>query len=440
MAILTVTMKAGIITIVGVSKRGTSSIRWETSGISITTKAITDEVRSKNRSGPGPVSSAGTDKTLWFKDGQKEDIPRGDTVITTITYPADKVEWALGADFENITKNTYIYLHCIFQTYNFNVETQTRGSIRKDNLRNWKDIMEAESWGSGSLEDFDKYFNMALKFKPRPQENSLYYQTNDTTPVSLGSKQLASAAPGETISWSNEEEQKTKGADTYKLIGYYVTKKSSTTKLVSRYISDGWKISDIKSNKVEVKLGGMDVYLVYDKLQKNTLYYQTNDATPVSLGSKQLDSIVTGEYVSWTNEEEQKTKGTDTFELIGYYVTKKGSTTKLVTRYKEDGWKISQIKSNKVEVESGGMNIYLVYKKGVPVTPTPTISVTPTVTPSVTPTPNPSPTPTIPPIIIPIADNEYSGFTKDQTSGVIKADLRNSEKFTVTSGIPTTES
>ncbi|MDF2845414.1 MAG: hypothetical protein K0R00_3840 [Herbinix sp.] len=128
--ILTVTMKAGIITIVGVSKKGTSSIRWETSGISITTKAITDEVRSKNRSGPGTVSSAGTFKTLWFKDGQKEDVPRGDTVITTITYPADKVEWALGADFENITKNTYIYLHCIFQTYNFNVETQTRGSIQ----------------------------------------------------------------------------------------------------------------------------------------------------------------------------------------------------------------------------------------------------------------------------------------------------------------------
>jgi hypothetical protein len=438
--ILTVTMKAGIITIVGVSKKGTSSIRWETSGISITTKAITDEVRSKNRSGPGTVSSAGTFKTLWFKDGQKEDVPRGDTVITTITYPADKVEWALGADFENITKNTYIYLHCIFQTYNFNVETQTRGSIRKDNLRNWKDIMEAESWGSGSLEDFDKYFNMALKFKPRPQENTLYYQTNDATPVSLGSKQLASAAPGETVSWSNEEEQKIKGSDTYQLIGYYVTKKGSTTKLVSRYTSDGWKISDIKSNKVEVKLGGMNVHLVYDKLQNNTLYYQTNDATPVSLGSKQLDSVVTGQYVSWLNEDEQKTKGTDTFELIGYYVTKKGSSTKIVSCYKEDGWKISQIKSNKVAVESGGMNIYLVYKKGVPVTPTPTISVTPTVTPSVTPTPTPSPTPTISPIIIPIADNEYSGFTKDQTSGVIRADLRNSEKFTVTSGIPTTES
>ena len=438
--ILTVSMRNGIITIVGVSKKGTSSIRWETSGISITTKAITDEVKTKNRTGPGPVSSAGKAAVLWFKDGQKEDVPSGDTVITTITYPANKVEWALGADFDNITKNTYIYIHCIFQTYNFNVETQTRGSIRTDNLRNWKDIMEAESWGSGSLDDFAKYYNMPLKFKPQPQENTLYYQTNDTTPVSLGSKQLASAAPGDTVTWSNEDEQKTKSSDTYKLIGYYVTKKGSTTKIVSRYVSDGWKISDIKSNKVEVKLGGMNVYLIYDKLQKNTLYYQTNDATPVSLGSKQLDSVVIGDTVSWSNEDDIKTKGTDSYELIGYYVTKKGSTTKIVSRYVSDGTKISQIKSNKVEVESGGMNIYLIYKKGVPVTPTPTISVTPTVTPSVTPTPTVSPTPTIPPIIIPSADNEYSSFTKDLTTGVIKADIRNFEKFTVTSGIPTTES
>ncbi|MFT4143304.1 MAG: DUF5704 domain-containing protein [Mobilitalea sp.] len=442
--ILTVTMEDGIITIIGISKKGTSSVRWETSGISITTKAITDEVSTKNRTGPGPVSSAGNAPVLWFKDGQKEDVIAGDTVITTITYPANKVEWALKTDFYNIKKNTYIYLHCIFQTYNFNVETQTRGSIRKDNLRNWKDIMEAESWGSGSLDDFEKYFNMTLKFKPQKQENTLYYQTKDSTPISLGSKQLASVVPGETVSWSNENEQKTKDGDTYKLIGYYVTKKGSSSKIVSKYTSDGWKISDIKSNKVEVELGGMNVYLIYDKLQKNTLYYQTDDAIPVSLGLKQLDSVVAGDTVSWSNEEEHKTKGTDSYELIGYYVTKKGSTAKIVSRYKEDGWKISQIKSNKAEVESGGMNIYLVYKKGVPVTPTPTISVTPTVTPtvtpSVTPIPTPTPTPTIPPIIIPSADNEYSSFTKDQTTGVIRADIRNSEKFTVTLGIPTTES
>ncbi len=445
-AMLTVSMYQGEITIVGISRRGTSSIRWETSGLSITTKAIIQEVRSKNRTGPGPVSSAGTVNTLWFKDGMKTDVPVGDTVITTIKYPANKVEWAVGGDFENLKKNQYIYLHCIFQTYDFNVVTQTRGDIRKEKLRNWKDIMEAESWGSGSLDDFDKYFNMALKFKPQSQESTIYYRTKDTTPVNLGSKNLASVFPGETVSWSNEAIEKTEGSDTYELIGYEVKKKGSSAVYdnQSYFIKDGYKIDKIRSNKTVVVLGGMDIYLIYEKQQKNTLYYQTNDATPVSLGSKQLDSVITGDNVSWSDEDEKKTKGTDSYELIGYYVTKKGSTTKLISRYVSDGTKISQIKSNKVEVESGGMNIYLVYKKGVPVTPTPTVSVTltvtPTVTPSITPTPTPSPTPTIPPIIIPSADNEYSIFTKDLTTGAIKADIRNSEKFTVTSGIPTTES
>ena len=64
--------------------------------------------------------------------------------------------------------------------------------------------------------------------------------------------------------------------------------------------------------------------------------------------------------------------------------------------------------------------------------------------PSPTPTPpgavTPTPPPELPPIIIPEPDSASLSFTTVQANGVLRADIRSSERFVSTLGVPTTES
>jgi hypothetical protein len=79
---------------------------------------------------------------------------------------------------------------------------------------------------------------------------------------------------------------------------------------------------------------------------------------------------------------------------------------------------------------------YFIYDNNSSGTPTPPPSGT--VTPA--PTASPTPTPAIEEVTVPAYESAYSEFTKAVTAGEIRADDRGSEKFTVTAGVPTTES
>ncbi|MDF2487097.1 MAG: putative secreted protein, partial [Herbinix sp.] len=264
---LIITMKKGEITIVGKSHAATSSIRWRTKGFTITRNRINSSDTAKGYTGPGPVSDASGNgyAALMFENAaRKDDKKVGDTVTTTITFSASQVEAALKDNFDDITKETTIYLHGIFETYDYDAKTDTK-TVRpgKSNIKNWKDIMNAEFWGSNTLGDFKKYFNMEIEFMPAPQPNTLYYYAEDGT--KLGSKELASKLPNESVSWTNESTTITKGKKSYELIGYYVTKKNDTKakKLEEHYLKDGYTLNNIKSGSTKVRLGGMNVFLIY---------------------------------------------------------------------------------------------------------------------------------------------------------------------------------
>jgi hypothetical protein len=346
--VLTITMYEGIITIVALSHAATTSIRWETIGFTISKEAVDENGASaKGYTGPAPVTDINNYAVLWFSDAvYKNDVKEGDTVTTTIRFSAAQVESALKENFDNITQNTYIYLHGIFDTYYYDSSTGAK-TIRKGGtygIRNWETIMNAESWGSSTLQDFSKYYNMSIQFKPALQKNSLIYISEDGR---------------------------------------------------------------------------------------------------ITFGTEELDSVVPGKNVSWNTKKTEIPYNDKTYELIGYFVTKKGGTKKLASLYTDD---VSKVKNGKVEVQLGGMNVYLVYREAAPVTvtPTPTGKPTPTPQPTGKPTPTPTaaptPTPELEPVVVPEADSEYKALTSAYTTGQIRADDRGNEKFTVTAGIPTTES
>ena len=98
-----------------------------------------------------------------------------------------------------------------------------------------------------------------------------------------------------------------------------------------------------------------------------------------------------------------------------------------------------------VALENSTAVVYMYYAKDTPtLTPTPKPpSPSPTPKPGdPTPSPKPSPTPRppIPEIEIPIPDFAHLPFTQVTATGKIRADVKNSERFDVTLGIPTTES
>lgn len=175
--VLTITMKNGEIRIDGQSHAASTNVRWETIGLTVTKEPIATHATAKNLPGPGSVSDAyGSGKgVIHFRENEK--IPSSDG-STHILVTSTHVQEALGEDFAKIEENTTVYLHCIFATYKISNGIKT---IRKNDIRDWKSIMEAESWGASTLNDFTKFFNMPIKFKPAAQPNSLYYVAEDGT-------------------------------------------------------------------------------------------------------------------------------------------------------------------------------------------------------------------------------------------------------------------
>lgn len=175
-----ITMEDGKITIEARSQTGKNNIKWASMGLTITKKPLKEinytyraEERNYYLKGYEDVSTVykyGYGE-LYFSSATKRTVVDTKTGITTafIEFTAKQVEEALGESFSDITKDTPIYLHGIFRTYEVKGEGENRKEInRKTNIRNWKDILLAEWWDrdDDKLEEFAKYYNMMLYFNP----------------------------------------------------------------------------------------------------------------------------------------------------------------------------------------------------------------------------------------------------------------------------------
>ncbi len=307
-----------------------TNIRFETVGFTFTTTKLSNTGRAKGLSGPGKVS---INANLRFDNSiMKEEFERNGEVTTTITFTKDQVLQAF-SNLDDGLDGMTIYTHAIFRTYKI---VDGHKVYRSGYLYNWTDIVNAEEWGSNSLNNFSNYYNMVFSF-PIPNSNTLYYQTENGT--------------------------------------------------------------DLKNKKT-------------------------------------LDEKFTGENVNWTGIEEitiDKKGNVKEYKLIGFNAKKKkdGSIkdSKFINKF---GDNLTGILKGETKVYSGGMDIILLYKEVIKPLPTPTI----TPTPIVTPTPGLEPRP----IVIPEEEVITIPITKSYSTGVIGADNRQSEKFVVNQGVPTTES
>lgn len=353
---LSIKMKDGQISITARNKVASSRniIRWETIGYSITRQAISSTTTAKGYDGPGPISDAASSgiARIYFKDADKTWYEEGNDVITTITFSEDKIKEALKDDFSDLKKGTTIYLHSIFQSYRYeDVNGVNTKVIRKESIKNWKDIMNAEYWTSGTLSGFSKFFNMPIKFMPSIQKNTIYYVNQDGNFIAPR-RTLGSAYVDEYVSWTNQPASINYYDNNYSLKGYYVTKKTDPTRkwVDEGFISKGKSLNQIRSGKTKVFHGGMEVYLVYEKSGSGPAPPSKGEEPKKESITSNLDSPLLGGVIKGDpkgSEYFDVTKAIPTTEslyteiesspyLLGYHFEKKVGTKTYPVKVKKE--------------------------------------------------------------------------------------------------------
>lgn len=176
-----------------------------------------------------------------------------------------------------------------------------------------------------------------------------------------------------------------------------------------------------------------------DPYPSTIMYHSKSKTGPTLKEKKALPEAYVGEITEWSNEPKVLTNETSNglryYDLIGYEVYARNAPDTLVEEYYlEEGEDQDAVAFGSTIVKKGGMLVYLIYQ----IRPLKPGDPTPAPTPIPVPTQKPKPTPT--PIIVPEPDEESAGMTEIEAIGNIRADNRGNEKFTVTAGVPTTES
>ncbi len=298
----TITMKNGIIFIDAQSKAASSGTRWQTIGLSITREPIEKEVTVKNKTGPDSVSTAGSVAKIYFQEEEKKSRGDGNTYIE---LSAERVQNALMDKFEDITADTPIYLHMIFSTYT--VDKNGKRTPGEENCINWKDIMNAETWGNKTLNDFEKFYNMPIIFKPNFHKSYIHYYSEDGQPIKEYDL-LGETCAGNYITWDNQPKGINKNGFSYEICGYIVTKTgdgfSKDKAYKKAYIDTGTPISEIIKGQAMMKYGGSHVWLIYKKKTEGTIKVYAVD--------KDRDEIIDISYEGKINAGKDFTQPLDT--------------------------------------------------------------------------------------------------------------------------------
>ncbi|MDF2942806.1 MAG: putative secreted protein [Herbinix sp.] len=446
---ITVEMINGSIIVTAKSKAAgdTTLIRYQTIGFGVSKSEQTRTVKTKGYTGPAAPENIGT---IWLNDNNRIS---SDTVegwnVSVFQFSAEKVNSILNGELDEITNNTIIYLNAVFQSYHLNSDgSKTILKGQGGGITSWQEMMNAEAWSEDSLEGFAKYYNRKIEFAPGPQPIKLYNDYNGDVQLerNLGDKNINSSISLEDLS----EYKATYKGNNYILTGYKiepylnreVIKGNGPSQWTTPNDDETTVINYINARSFYVPLGGFKIIMKYkpfvSQSYKSNLYYLKKGITkgPITLATHKA-----GEKLSWKTEAknnpitDEKYFGPGDYELLGYEIRSADGTKTYLSRYKalESGTVTdADLLDDNVEVKAGGLRVYLVYsnKGDNPVIPTPTPK------PGATPTPVPE----IPPLDIPVGDYQNKPLDSMDTVGIIRADLRGSERFNAPLGIPTTES
>lgn len=175
----------------------------------------------------------------------------------------------------------------------------------------------------------------------------------------------------------------------------------------------------------------LTVYMVY----KTPPYTYTIDAVDENHNKlRDLNSVETTTHVDETVTSDYGTDKMKTFQKgTGNNIVNYSYSNQWYLTYKDQGSNMQTITGNQAAVvqkmpgalEGSNAVFHLIYSTGPPTPP---------------PTQPPSPSPAISPEIPPPPDSSTMPFTTVQSTGILRADVRGSERFIATQGVPTTES
>jgi len=315
------------------STAGSTNIRYRTIGFTISLSLQTKTVTAKGLIGPDAPPTP--NKQLIF-DKKIEKERDENYVITEFRISKEKVKAAVleiaGLDLDKISKITYVYLHGIFQTYQ--IKDNGTEEIRRTGITTWKDIVNAESWKDPTV--FERYFNIAVEFKPGLQENNLHFVVNGKN---VETKELEKLYIGEPLKWKEKVTPTyVYKNETYKLVGYYA-KSAATNKEVDRKMVGGnITANDIINGSVKVEYGGMDIYMLYEKKDvKVTIHAADIDTDKIIKENLYIGSVEPGKQFERAIDKTIKAGNVTYYKTKHfYYYVKDSPSTKIVTKTEND--------------------------------------------------------------------------------------------------------
>ena len=333
-----------------------------------------------------------------------------------------------------------VYLHNVFESF-------LNGSTRKSPIWGYQEFVDAESWSATTQNIVSYYYNYKFIITPKAtydivvnyedsEGNSLNGATGTTgstvnnpmssTPIIYGQRYDYSLAGNmQTLKKSGLTYNFTKCTFSYKLEGASSTTKSDKGKLTNISLSEVPNVEPNTDFVITMVFTKQPVQYTYKivAVDSNGIYLRDIVTGPVA--TKAGDSVSNSTLSSFTLGTKKYN-----FQNKWYWSYQNQSGTWINSGNKTGNVSVLGMPSAKAESLA---TFYKVYDSAsvTPIPPSPTPMVT---------LGAPTPTPYIEPEVVPLADSANLEFSTFTNTGVIRADVRGTERFTATAGVPTTES
>ena len=239
---------------------------WRTEGFTVKSKKTYGDP-TKGRRGE-----------FWLKDGEVKSWQEDGETSTIFTFPENKVTKQLqnaGINAQTLKESGgYVYLNAIIQVYE-------NGKPTGEYYRTLEGIKHARGWNN--LDDFDDRFDIEIQYAPAKQKVTLIFKALvNGTYMDLG-KEDQGAYPTHSFfatSGTNIPMKKSSldGSEQYYLYEVYYKNIGISKSVVGRekvsvsplndYSAYCAELPRIRKRSIEIQDGGLEVYAIYKKFQK----------------------------------------------------------------------------------------------------------------------------------------------------------------------------
>lgn len=388
------------------NNKAKSSWRWKTLGFRVTYDKIPENEHVKMVSNITDFSGRYED-FYYSEDVHKteyDDI--GDLTNTDYYFTEKYVLKVMGlGDQSKLTQRTKLYLHGIFQPYEYISDT-VHNNLGKP-IYDWSKIVNYRfpggfGWPEKTKKDFYKYYNIELEWDPPMQNVEVYYKyiyLDGKTKIEDTQKIVPQKGKTSQFTAGNDYSYTANRVETYKNIEYeYVEAKGfglSQNILLTQL--EGYKKSDfsvVKNNdsaciRAMVPIGGLKLVITYKEIPKIPINYTrlavtkengTFTISDVLESESKLGEAKEGASFSWKGSTDpkiteqyqwkkgQKGKavsgkaGEDIYTLFGYYISIGDKKQKTIESGK-NSITLQDIMEGSIPSVKKGMTVNFLYEK-----------------------------------------------------------------------------